>query len=44
MSAVFAEFGTYLLKYVIYLILAVVGFITGAKWRKAKDKKEEETK
>ncbi len=44
MSEVFAEFGTYLLKYGVYLILAVAGFIAGTKWRKAKDAKEEEKK
>ncbi len=33
------EFGTYLIKYGVFLILAVLGFIAGTKWRKAKDNK-----
>lgn len=41
MSAVFAEFGTYIIKFAVYLVLAVAGFIAGTKWRKAKDQKEE---
>ncbi len=39
MSDLFAEFGTYLIKYGVFLVLAVAGFWTGTKWRKAKDSK-----
>ncbi len=39
MSDLFAEFGTYLIKYGVFLVLAVAGFLAGAKWRKAKDSK-----
>ncbi len=41
MADFFTEFGTYLIKYGIYLILAVLGFVAGTKWRKAKDSKED---
>ena len=41
MSEIFAEFGTYIIKYVVLLVLPVLGFIAGTKWRKAKDSKEE---
>ncbi|MBR3537939.1 MAG: hypothetical protein IKQ49_05605 [Eubacterium sp.] len=41
MSDLFAEFGTYLIKYVVFLVLAVAGFIAGTKWRKVKDSKEQ---
>ena len=47
MSEILAEFGTYLIKYGVFLVLAVLGFIAGTKWRKAKDSKnlkEEEEK
>lgn len=39
MSEIWAELGTYLLKYGVFLILAVLGFFCGTKWRKAKDSK-----
>ncbi len=39
MSAIFAELGTYAIKFVVFLILAVCGFFAGTKWRKAKDEK-----
>ena len=41
MEEVFAEFGTYIIKYAIFLVLAVAGFMAGAKWRKVKDSKEQ---
>ncbi len=44
MSDLFAEFGTYIIKYSVFLILAVAGFIAGTKLRKHKDSKEEEKK
>lgn len=43
MGEVWAELGTYLLKYGVFLILAVLGFICGTKWRKAKDSKTNNT-
>jgi hypothetical protein len=39
MSEFFTEFGTYLIKYGVFMILAVLGFMAGTKWRKAKDAK-----
>ncbi len=39
MDEIFAEFGTYIIKYAIFLVLAVAGFFCGTKWRKAKDSK-----
>jgi hypothetical protein len=39
MADLWAELGTYLIKYGVFLVLAVLGFIAGTKWRKAKDKK-----
>jgi len=39
MADFWAEFGTYLIKYGVFLILAILGFIAGVKWRNAKDKK-----
>ena len=39
MSAILTEFATYIIKYVVFLILAVLGFIEGTKWRKSKDMK-----
>jgi peptidoglycan/LPS O-acetylase OafA/YrhL len=44
MSEFFAEFGTYLIKYGVFLFLAITGFVVGAKLRKAKDSKEEDKK
>lgn len=44
MSAILSEFATYIIKYVVFLILAVLGFIAGTKWRKSKDMKTEEAK
>ena len=44
MSDMFAEFGTYLIKYGVFLFLAIAGFAVGAKIRKAKDSKEEDKK
>ena len=42
MTAILTEFATYIIKYVVFLILAVLGFISGTKWRKSKDMKTEE--
>ena len=42
MAAILSEFATYLIKYVVFLILAVLGFIAGTKWRKSKDMKSVE--
>ncbi|MCR4837721.1 MAG: hypothetical protein K5897_02140 [Eubacterium sp.] len=42
MGDVWAELGTYLLKYGVFLILAILGFICGTKWRKAKNSKQEQ--
>ena len=39
MDVVFAELGTYAIKFVVFLILAICGFFAGTKWRKAKDEK-----
>ena len=39
MAEFWAEYGTYLIKYGVFLILAILGFIAGTKWRKAKDAK-----
>ena len=36
------EFGTYLIKYGVFMILAVLGFMAGTKWRKAKNSKQEQ--
>ena len=44
MSAILTEFATYIIKYVVFLIIAVLGFIAGTKWRKSKDMKIEEAK
>ncbi len=42
MTAILSELATYLIKYVVFLILAVLGFIAGTKWRKSKDMKSVE--
>ncbi|MCR5148651.1 MAG: hypothetical protein K6C35_06750 [Eubacterium sp.] len=39
MNAILTEFATYIIKYVVFLVLAILGFIAGTKWRKAKDTK-----
>ncbi|MCR5367403.1 MULTISPECIES: hypothetical protein [Eubacterium] len=39
MDQVLSEFATYIIKYLVFLVLAVLGFIAGTKWRKSKDMK-----
>ncbi len=42
MSALISEFVTYVFKYIILLIVAVVGFLAGKAYRKSKDNKGKE--
>ncbi len=42
MTAILSEFATYIIKYAVFLVLAVLGFIAGTKWRKTKDMKNNE--